>query len=179
MSYRVDPENPTAGGDYAPGGFQLTGRRVAMIFFAFVATFVTVDISMWRMASRTFGGVVTTEPFTKGLAYGQTIEAAREQEERGWRVEEKISPLHDGKVTLIVTTRDKTGATLSGLAGEATFTHPADARRDVTVNLRERATGEYVADAELGPGVYVLVTRFKQAGKPMFMSRNRLQVFGG
>jgi nitrogen fixation protein FixH len=179
MSLQHDPENPTAGGDYVPGGSPLTARRVVLIFAAFVATFVTVDILMWRQAARTFGGLVTTESFREGSKYGEKIAAAREQNERGWRIVEEVSPLRDGKATLIVRARDKGGRELSGLVGEATFSHPADARHDVKIALRERATGEYVGVAELTPGVYNLLTEFKDDGKQMFRSRNRLQLFGG
>lgn len=179
MSAPYDPENPTAGGDYLPGGSQLTARKVVTIFAVFVLTFVTVDIYMWRQAAKTFGGLVTAESFREGSKYNEKIAAAQEQASLGWTVTEELSPLRDGKATIVVRARDKSGRDVSGLAAEATFSHPADARRDVTVALRERATGEYVGAAELAPGVYNLLTEFKDAGKQVFLSRNRLQLFGG
>lgn len=179
MSLQHDPENPTAGGDYVPGGSPLTARKVVLIFAAFVTTFVTVDLFMWRQASKTFGGLVTTESFREGSKYGEKIAAAREQTERGWAIVEELSELRDGRATLVVRARDKSGRELSGLSAEATFSRPADARHDVKIVLRERATGEYVGVAELAPGVYNLLTEFKDGGKQMFLSRNRLQLFGG
>ena len=179
MSLPPDPENPTAGGDYAPGGSPLTARKVVLIMAAFVLTFIAVDLFMWRQAAKTFGGLVTTESFREGSKYGEKIAAARDQSERGWAISEEISTLADGKATLTVRARDKTGRELSGFVAEATFSHPADARHDVKITLRERATGEYVGVAELAPGVYNLLTEFKDAGKQVFFSRNRLQLFGG
>lgn len=179
MSLQHDPENPAAGGDYVPGGSPLTARKVVAIFVAFIVTFVTVDLFMWRQAAKTFGGLVTTESFREGSKYGEKIAAARDQAERGWTISEQISPLVDGRATLTVRARDKGGRELSGLVAEATFSHPADARRDVKIALRERATGEYVGVAELPPGVYNLLTEFKEGGKQVFFSRNRLQLFGG
>lgn len=176
---RLDPEDPTAGGDYVPGGSPLTARKVVMILGAFIITFVTVDIFMWRQASKTFGGLVTTESFREGSKYGEQIAAAREQTERGWTITEEVAPLRDGKTTLIVRARDKGGRELTGLSAEATFSHPADARRDIKFALKERAGGEYVGEIALTPGVYNLLTEFKESGKQMFFSRNRIQLFGG
>lgn len=179
MSQPYDPENPTAGGDYVAGGSPLTARKVVTIFAAFILTFVTVDLFMWRQASKTFGGLVTNESFREGSKYNEKIAAAHDQTERGWSVTQDVSPLADGKTTITVRARDKAGKELSGLVAEATFSHPADARKDVKIVLRERATGEYVGSAELTPGVYNLFTEFKDGGKQMFYSRNRLQLFGG
>jgi len=179
MTRPYDPENPTAGGDYVAGGSPLTARKVVLIFAAFIFTFVTVDLFMWRQASKTFGGLVTTESFREGSKYNEKIAAAHEQNERGWAVTQEVSPLRDGKATITIRARDKAGKELSGLAAEATFSHPADARKDIVVALRERATGEYVGSAELAPGVYLLLTQFKEGGKQLFLSRNRLQLFGG
>lgn len=179
MGQGYDPENPTAGGDYVAGGSPLTGRRVLFIFAAFVLTFVTVDLFMWRMASKTFGGLVTQESFRVGNQYGKEIEAARAQNERGWSVSEELSPIQDGKASLVVRVRDKDGREIVGLAGQAVFAHPADARRDVSVDLRERAPGEYVGSAELAPGAYNLQTDFTKSGERVFRSRNRIQLFGG
>lgn len=179
MSLSHDPENPTAGSDYVAGGSPLTARKVVLIFVAFIVTFVTVDLFMWRQASKTFGGLVTQESFREGSKYNAKIAAAHEQNERGWAVTQELSPLRDGKATIIVRARDKAGKEVSGLAAEATFSHPADARKDIAIALRERATGEYVGVAELTPGVYLLLTEFKDGGKQLFFSRNRLQLFGG
>ncbi|QLP98390.1 MAG: FixH family protein [Rhodoblastus sp.] len=91
MSLQHDPENPAAGGDYVPGGSPLTARKVVAIFVAFIVTFVTVDLFMWRQAAKTFGGLVTTESFREGSKYGEKIAAARDQAERGWTISEQIS----------------------------------------------------------------------------------------
>jgi nitrogen fixation protein FixH len=179
MSRPHDPENPAAGSDYVAGGSPMTGRKVALIFAAFVLTFVVVDIFMWRQASKTFGGLVTTESFREGSKYNEKIAAAQEQNERGWAVTQELSPIVDGKATLTVRARDKAGKELSGLVVDATFSHPADARQDIKLTLRERATGEYVGVAELAPGVYNLLTALRDQGKQVFQSRNRLQLFGG
>lgn len=179
MSRPYDPENPTAGGDYVAGGSPLTARKVVLIFAAFILTFVAVDLFMWRQASKTFGGLVTTESFREGSKYNARIAAAQEQNERGWAVTQELSPLRDGKATIVVHARDKAGNALSGLAAEATFSHPADARKDIVVALRESGAGDYVGTAELTPGVYLLLTEFREGGKQMFVSRNRLQLFGG
>lgn len=179
MGQGYDPENPAAGGDYVAGGAPLTGRRVMFIFAAFVLTFVTVDLFMWRMASKTFGGLVTQESFRVGNQYGKEIEAARAQNERGWSVSEELSPLKDGKASLLVRVRDKDGREIGGLKAQAVFAHPADARRDIAIELRERGLGEYFGTAELAPGVYNLQTDFTRSGEQVFRSRNRIQLFGG
>lgn len=178
MSSRFDPENPAAGGDYQAGGFRLTGKRVAAIFAAFVLTFVTVDLFMWKMASSSFRGLVTQEAFREGVKYDQKIAAAHAQDERGWKVEAHVDPLIGGVAKITIRAADKAGKELVGMRAQATFSHPTDIARDVVVEMKETGLGVYTGQAAVQAGSYNLLTRLFEGEKEMFFSRNRLQVGG-
>ena len=175
MSAIPDPENPTAGSDYTPGGFKLTGKRVLIMMLAFIATFVAVDMYMFSVARSTFGGLVTQASFREGVKYDEQIAASRSQQERGWKVDAEVAPA-EGGAAVTVRAVDKDGKPVTGLAGTATFSHPADARHDVEVELKETGAGVYAGKGAPTPGAYTLILDLARNGERMFMSRNRINV---
>lgn len=175
---RYDPENPVAGGDYVAGGSPLSGRKVAFVFCAFIATFVTVDLFMWKMAASTFSGLVSQRAFRDGVNYNQTIAAAREQDERGWKVVAHVDPPAAGVSRIRIEARDRDGRELVGLRAQATLSHPADSRRDRVIELKETGLGVYTGETSLEPGAWRLVTELYRGETQMFLSRNRIQTGG-
>jgi nitrogen fixation protein FixH len=166
------------GGDYQPAGAPLTGKKVALIFATFIATFVTVDISMWKMAASSFRGLVSQEAFREGVKYDVQIAEAKAQEQRGWKVEAHVDPLRDGVARVTLRVKDANGRDLVGLRSSVVFSHPTDIKRDVSVEMKETGLGIYVGEAALTPGSYHLLTELFEGERRMFQSRNRLQVGG-
>lgn len=169
-------EHPTAGGDYAPAGKPLTGRRVALYFALFVATFVTANLVMLRMATTTFSGLVTTASFREGVKYDRELEAARAQDQRGWKVDAEVASVGQGRSGVTLRALDRDGKPLAGLLGKAKFSHPADARHDVVVDLKETLPGVYRGEGAPAPGAYTLILELERGGERLFLSRNRTSI---
>lgn len=164
--------------DYVPGGKPLTGRKVALIFAGFVATFLTANAIMATSAVQTFGGLVTKSSFREGVQYDKQIAAARAQDERGWRVDARVNRAADGRVAIDVQPRDKAGQPLVGYVAKARLSHPADMRRDVAATLAETSPGVYAASVEAPDGGYTLVIDIEKNGETLFKSNNRVRLGG-
>ncbi|MDX2113035.1 MAG: FixH family protein [Alphaproteobacteria bacterium] len=63
----------------------LTGRRVAFYFVAFFGVVAAMDAFMVTSAIRTHSGLITSEPYEKGLAYNEVVKASNVQEKLGWQ----------------------------------------------------------------------------------------------
>jgi nitrogen fixation protein FixH len=60
------------------------------------------------------------------------------------------------------------------VAVAATLAHPADARRDQSVALVQRAAGEFVGTADVPRGFWDLIIDASRDGTDMFRSRSRV-----
>ena len=124
---------------------------------------IAVNIVMITYAIGTFPGLETEDAYQKGLAYNQTLAAARVQEARGWHIDVRYAPrietvapaeeavgaptAHEGE--LVVTVVDKAGKPLYGLDVTAALIRPTRAGFDTSVALQPRAAGEYRGEATL------------------------------
>ena len=176
MAATPDAEDPTLGGDYVAGGRTLTGRRALAMLLAFFAVFIGVNMVMLYFARTTFSGLVTTASFREGVKYDRQIEAARAQEERGWKVDAQLTPTAGGRTRVELRALDRDGKPLTGLTAAATFSHPADTRRDIVAALRETSPGVYVGDGDPAPGAWTLVLELGRGGVRLFLSRNRASI---
>ena len=142
--------------------FVLTGRHVLFALLAFFGFVFAVNGYFIDQALSTNTGVVSNEPYRKGLKYNERIAASERQAELGWRDEIKLASTGD---RLSVGIRDKDGKAVSGLALTATLGRPASESDDITVTLIEtpegiyetalppRAAGTYIASIEaVDPG---------------------------
>lgn len=64
-------------------GPRSSDRFIPWLVVLFFAVFMSVDAVMVTLALRTHSGVVTEAAYEKGLAYNQTLDAARQQAESG------------------------------------------------------------------------------------------------
>lgn len=73
--------------DATDKGFRLKGWHVLAMLLAFFGVIVTANTIFLTIAFRSFPGIVTDEPFEKGLAkeFNAQLEAMDEQRARGWR----------------------------------------------------------------------------------------------
>jgi nitrogen fixation protein FixH len=117
------------------------------IFVGFMLLVVAVNAVMATLAVRTFPGLQTEDAYNKGLRYNETIEAAREQAKRGWRMTLDVKPLpatdggRDAEVAVAFADRD--GRPLERLEIDAALHRPAVAGFDRSVSLEPRGGGVY------------------------------------
>jgi nitrogen fixation protein FixH len=134
---------------YRPAGWWypwlFVGGMLIVIVVNAVLVFAALD---------TFPGLETTDHYRKGLAYNANLAAAREQRERGWKVDlsfaaDAATAAEQGRGTLRVRFADRDGEPLAGLSVTAMLTRPAHAGHDFEVPLRNLGEGVYQATVAL------------------------------
>jgi nitrogen fixation protein FixH len=155
-----------------PGG--LRGRHVAIIFFSFFAVIFVVNGAMMYSAITTHTGIVSNEPYRKGLHYNERIADDERQSKLGWTDDVTID--RDGRVAIALVAdqvRPVTGMKLVAQIGR-----PSTNRFDSRLNFRETAPGQYEAQAgllEAGSWVVALEVRMDaNAADPIYRMRRRL-----
>lgn len=159
----------------APAGRMLTGWKVLAIFVGFFALYMTANSIMVYYASTTFRGLDGDRPYEAGIAYNRELEAAREQEKLGWKVDAALEKDAAGP-RIVARPRDAAGEALTGLVARAHFAHPTDRTRDVRVDLVETGQGVYAAPAKLSAGGWDVNLELQRGGKPVWRSKNRISV---
>jgi len=141
---------------------------------------IAVNIVLITYAIGTFPGLDTEDAYQKGLAYNQTIAAARVQEARGWHLDIRYAPhpdeasAHEGE--LVVTLRDRGGEPLYGLDVSAALIRPTRGGLDSRIALQPAASGEYRGEATLPlPGQWD-VRVYARRGEEDFQATRRIMV---
>ncbi|WP_322515245.1 FixH family protein [Rhodopseudomonas palustris] len=156
---------------------QLTGRVVFVSLIAFFGVVFGVNGLMMTLAIKTLPGTEVDSAYAASLAYENEIAAARDQEKRGWKVDARVERRPDGRATLRVEARDRTGLPLSGLKFFGRLERPADKAGDHELVLAEIDSGVFQGDADgVAPGRWDLVLEGDQDGNRMFLSKNRLML---
>lgn len=132
----------------------ITGRQVLLGMIAFFGLIFGVNAVFLYSALSTHTGVVSNEPYRKGLHYNERIEADRQQIERGWQGEIAFGPAGD---TVAVTLLDRNGRPLSGLGLSARVGRPSTSDHDIRLEMKETAPGHYGAKlAKLEAGNWLI-----------------------
>ena len=160
----------------APVRRGLNGRIVLLSLLAFFGVIFFVNGFMIYMAISTLGGVETQSSYKAGQAFAADVEAAREQSERHWQVEEAVRRIDTDFVAILVTAHDASTAPLAGYRVNASFHHPADARADREVALVEQTPGRYESEIKLGRGEWDVVLDIFRDDVRLFRSRNRVDL---
>ena len=157
------------------------------IFVFGMLVVIAVNIVLITYAIGTFPGLDTEDAYQKGLAYNQTIAAARVQEARGWHLDIRYAPhpdeasangraasVHEGE--LVVTLRDNAGEPLYGLDVSAALIRPTRGGLDTRISLQPAGSGEYRGEATLPlPGQWD-VRVFARRGDEDFQATRRIMV---
>jgi len=155
-------------------GWQLKGHHVLMVFAGFFLVVFAVNGVFLYSAISTYTGIVSVEPYRKGLQYNQRIAADEAQTARGWQ--ETLEVARDGKLTLRMSSR--LGAPVEGLRITGTFGRPSTAQHDVTLAFEESQPGTYtarIAPPESGAWIVSLEARGAgDANEIAHQSRRRL-----
>ncbi len=159
----------------APATRPLTGRFVLTALVAFFAVVIGVNLVMMRLAISTLPGTEVDSAYSASLAYQREILAARQQNDRDWRVDAHIERGPDGTAALNLHAKDRSGSSLVGLAVSGRLERPTDRRADRAIEIVERGGGNYRGTAQgVAPGQWDLVIEADADGKRMFLSRNRI-----
>lgn len=163
-------------GDYVPGGSPLTGRKVLAMFVAFFGVIMFLNLGiLLPQAISTFRGLETDSSYRASQAFNATLAEADAQLERGWRVEASLRLEADGSALAQIVARDRDGAPIAGLTGEAVLARPADRSMDRAGAVEEWGAGVYGARFEEPQmGQWDLVITLERDGERLFHSRNRV-----
>ncbi len=165
-----------AGLDATPGR-PITGRMVFAAFVLFFGTIFAMNVTMLRLATRTFPGLETDSAYREGLRFNRESAAAGAQAERAWRVEAAVVRDAAGTAHVAVTAADRAGGSLGDLTGTLRLSHPTDRKRDRTADLVAAAPGRYEAALpDVAPGQWTVVITFERGGERLFLSRTRALV---
>ncbi|MBV1693020.1 MAG: FixH family protein [Hyphomicrobiales bacterium] len=154
-------------------GTELKGIHVLMTLLAFFGVVFAVNFYFLHAALKTYGGVVAVEPYRKGLAYNDRIEADTRQKEAGWS--SALDVAASGRIAFEL--RDAASGAVSGRMVTVTLGRPATQRFDRVVGLAETAPGRYEAAGEALPeGTWVagVDVRERADADPVYRIRRRL-----
>ena len=109
----------------------------------FFAVFMVVDGFFWYLASDSHTGLVTEQPYEKGLAYNDTVAASDAQLALGWS---STIRLNGSDVVAVLT--DKDGAAITGAMLNVEFTRPTVEGYDFSEVLAETSGGVYMSTVD-------------------------------
>jgi nitrogen fixation protein FixH len=124
-------------------------KLILWIFVLFFSTFIVVDIIYITIAEKTWRGIVTEDGYQKGLKYNQTIKAAKEQKELGWKLEINYKFVVTKNGLLTVKLLDNNTQIIKDAVLVANIKRPVQEGKDFTVDLKFDATLQtYIANLE-------------------------------
>ena len=153
----------------------ITGRFVLIVTVSFFLVVVSVNLIMMRLAIATLPGTEVDSAYGASLAYQKEINAAHEQNMRGWKVDAHVERQPDGRATLAIRARDSRETPITGLAISGHLERPTDRRADQSLNIVESGQGSYDGTAQsVAPGQWDLVIEANKGGERLFLSHNRV-----
>jgi nitrogen fixation protein FixH len=153
----------------------ITGRFVLVALICFFLVVIGVNVVMMRLAIATLPGTEVDGAYSAGLAYQKEIAAARQQDDRHWKVDAHIERQADGMSRLKLDAKSGDGLPLAGLAVFGRLERPTDRRADRAFDMVEGGGGSYSGTAHGVPaGQWDLVIEADRDGKRLFLSRNRV-----
>jgi nitrogen fixation protein FixH len=156
------------------GGLRLDGRHVALMCAAFFMVVAGVNGYMMRAAFTTFSGLEAENPYREGLAFNRRLEASRQQDKLGWRVDVALAGEAETGMAVALDLRDATGQAPAGVSGLVRLEWPADRRQDRTGELRDLGGGHFrAAIGPIAPGQWDVVVELERDGERAFTSRTR------
>ena len=153
----------------------ITGRFVLIAMVSFFAVVISVNTVMMRLAISTLPGTEVDNAYSAGLAYQREIRAAKQQDNRNWKMDAHVELNADGAAQLSLGARTADGRPLTGLLVIGRLERPTDRRQDRQIDISESGGGRYRGVArDVARGQWDLVLEAESKGQRVFMSRNRL-----
>lgn len=156
----------------------IEGRHVLFGLVAFFGVMLIANAILLYLAVSTFSGGDSSNAYQKGRNYNEIVEAAKRQDERGWRSELAYED-QTGRLTLEIV--DKFEAPITGLQVDARLGRPATDKEDRQVELKEADAGVYAATLDLAPGQWVISVASgweREGGESTYRLKQRLTVPG-
>lgn len=155
----------------------ITGRHVLFGMIAFFGVVFAVNGVFLYTSLSTYTGVVSNEPYRKGLAYNERIAAEKAQQELGWATDVTLAGTGD---ELDIVINDHNGNPVGGLVIEGRLGRPSTDAMDVELSVKESAPGRYRASfATLAPGAWqvdLIAKELTSAGdKIVWRARKRVR----
>ncbi|MDH3596413.1 MAG: FixH family protein [Rhodospirillales bacterium] len=151
MTGRPRPRRPLAWGPW--------------VFFAMFAVVFAANGVLVVFAFGSWTGLETRGAYEKGLAYNDTLAAAREQAALDWQVGITLAPGDDGRVRLEATFRDRSGRPPRLTAVTARLIRPTHSGHDLVLPLAKLENGRYGTETVFPlPGQWDVRVRAEHAG---------------
>lgn len=152
----------------------IDGRHALALLIVFFGIVFSVNGYFLYSALSTHTGVVSVEPYRKGLAYNQRIAADEQQTALGWHDEITVS--RDGVITIDIKGPD--GHAISGLTITGTIGRPSTAAHDRPLALGGQPAGRYSATTTaLSEGAWIITLEARKSlddAEPVYRARRRL-----
>lgn len=123
-----------------------TGWHAAIVIVAFFTVVIAVNVTMARLATSTFGGIVVENSYVASQEYNTWLDEAAREKALGWKAAITRGP--GGKAVFDLT--DAQGGQIAGAQVSARAVHPLGRVPDHALAVHERAPGHY--EAPLAPG---------------------------
>lgn len=141
-------------------GFTIKGRHVLFGMVAFFAIIFAVNGVFLYQALSTHTGLISEQPYVKGLGYNDRIAAEKAQQRRGWREKIELSP---DRNRLSFKLQDRDGRPVAGLAVAGFVGRPSTRDLDVSLQFSETDAGMYeVAFEPLAAGNWMVELEARQ-----------------
>ena len=127
----------------------LTGRHVLYGLLAFFGVVAAANAVFIYLAIDSFTGLSTDNPYQRGVAYNETLEARSAQRALGWRAEVAFEEASYGRGVLHATLRDRNGVPLEDLQVKGQVRRPTHSGYDQDVVLARAADGVYAVELAL------------------------------
>jgi nitrogen fixation protein FixH len=154
--------------------FRLTGGIVLIALVIFFVVVMIVNGVMAYLAVETFSGIQTDKPYESGLAFNKDIARARAQDAQGWIVDENVTRVATGEVSIRVQIKDSTSQAVTGLSVKSTLKAPVDSHNDCKVALTEKGDGIYVGVGSCVAGQWDVETLALRGEDVAYKSINRI-----
>lgn len=109
--------------------------KIPYFFFAFFATFITVDSVYIYLANKSWTGTLIQNPYQKGLNYNQTIQQSKKQKQLNWQIKTNIESLGNKTAILTINLSNSSLKTIKNAEITAKFKRPTQEGFDFTKKI--------------------------------------------
>ena len=110
--------------------------KIPYIFFAFFAVILAVNIFYIYLSNKTWRGIETEDAYQKGLKYNDTLKAAKDQKELGWKINTTYMPVGPQEGKILVQVLDKNSQLIKGADLVINCKRPVQAGSDFSMDLK-------------------------------------------